>query len=48
LASFIPEALSGDHRLERVIKALAAMYRVERTRESPHLEISPSRSSSPD
>ena len=38
-ASFIPQALSGEHWLLRVIIEFAATYNVDRTLASPALEM---------
>src|ERR1700761_6851156 len=43
-----PQAFSADHRLVLVSSTPAASYKQVRTNPSPHLEIRPVRSNSPD
>jgi len=48
LASRVPQALSGDQRCTFVRRTLAASYRHVRVNRSPHFEMWPCRSVSPD
>jgi hypothetical protein len=48
LTSRRPQACSGDHRLVRWMRTVAASNRYDRRSLPPHLEMRPVRSSSPD